>query len=197
LVVESLTKIMNGHSDVLLGLLCGRDEVWQRVPSAQSTWGWSASPWDCWLASRGLGTLHLRADRASANALAAARHLAEQRQVEIVHYPGLESHPDHPLAAQQFGDRYGSMVTFTLKGGTAAATRFIAAARQIPFCPSLGELSTTLTHPESTSHRAMTPGIREALGIKGGTIRLSVGIESSDFIVKALEEALFALTLSP
>ncbi len=190
LVIESLTKIMNGHSDVLLGLLCGRDEVWQRIPNAQSTWGWSASPWDCWLANRGLGTLHLRADRASANALAAARYLAEQRQIEVVHYPGLESHSDHGLAARQFGGRFGSMVAFTLAGGTAAATQFIAAAKRIPFCPSLGELSTTLTHPESTSHRAMTPAAREALGIKGGTIRMSVGVESSEFIIEALAEAL-------
>jgi cystathionine beta-lyase/cystathionine gamma-synthase len=190
LVLESLTKIMNGHSDVLLGLLCGREEVWERVPTALSTWGWSAAPLDCWLATRGLGTLHLRAARASENALAAARFLAGRPEVEVVHYPGLASHPDHAVAARQFGERFGSMVSFTLRGGTAAASRFIASARQIPFCPSLGELSTTLTHPESTSHRAMSPVAREALGIMGGTIRLSVGVESSEFVIGALSEAL-------
>jgi cystathionine beta-lyase/cystathionine gamma-synthase len=190
LVLESLTKIMNGHSDVLLGMLCGREKIWQRVPTTLSTWGWSAAPLDCWLAARGIGTLHLRAERASQNALAAARFLAEQPAVEVVHYPGLPSHADHPLAARQFGGRYGSMVTFTLAGGTAAATRFIGAARRIPFCPSLGELSTTLTHPESTSHRAMTPAARESLGIMGGTIRLSVGIESSEFVIEALTQGL-------
>ena len=190
LVLESLTKIMNGHSDVLLGMLCGREEIWQRVPTTLSTWGWSAAPLDCWLAARGIGTLHLRADRASQNALAAARFLEKQPDVEVVHYPGLASHADHPLAARQFGGRFGSMVTFTLSGGTAAASRFIAAARQIPFCPSLGDLSTTLTHPESTSHRAMTPAARESLGIKGGTIRLSVGVESSEFVIEALAEGL-------
>jgi cystathionine beta-lyase/cystathionine gamma-synthase len=192
LVLESLTKIMNGHSDVLLGLLCGRADVWQRVPTTLSTWGWSAAPLDCWLAARGIGTLHLRAERASANALATARLLAARREVEIVHYPGLADHPDHELAARQFGGRYGSIVTFTLDGGTKAAARFISAARRIPFCPSLGELSTTLTHPESTSHRAMTPAARESLGIKGGTIRLSVGVESSEFVIEALSEGLAA-----
>jgi cystathionine beta-lyase/cystathionine gamma-synthase len=193
LVLESLTKIMNGHSDVILGALCGREEIWQRVPSVLSTWGWSAAPLDCWLAVRGIGTLLLRVERASQNALAAARFLAKQSSVEVVHYPGLESHPDHSLARRQFGGGFGSMVCFTLTGGTGAAEQFIKAAKRIPFCPSLGELSTTLTHPESTSHRAMAPAAREALGIKGGTIRLSVGIESSEFVVEALEEGLRAL----
>jgi cystathionine beta-lyase/cystathionine gamma-synthase len=192
LVMESLTKIMNGHSDVLLGLLCGREEAWQRVPTTLSTWGWSAAPLDCWLAARGIGTLHLRAERASANALAAAQFLAARNDVEVVHYPGLAAHPDHKLATRQFGGRYGSVVTFTLGGGTAAAARFIAAAGRIPFCPSLGEVSTTLTHPESTSHRAMSPPARESLGIKGGTIRLSVGVESSEFVIEALSEGLAA-----
>jgi cystathionine beta-lyase/cystathionine gamma-synthase len=193
LVLESLTKIINGHSDVILGALCGREEVWERVPNALSTWGWSAAPLDCWLATRGIGTLHLRVERASQNALAAARFLTEQSSVEVVHYPGLESHPDHLLAARQFGNRFGSMISFTLAGGTTAAERFIKAAKRIPFCPSLGELSTTLTHPESTSHRAMAPAGREALGIKGGTIRLSVGIESSEFVVEAVSEGLSTL----
>jgi cystathionine beta-lyase/cystathionine gamma-synthase len=101
----------------------------------------------------------------------------------------LEDHPDHVLARRQFGERFGSMVTFTLDGGTAAAERFIrAVAEQIPFSPSLGDLSTTLSHPESTSHRNLTPDARAALGIFGGTIRLSVGIESADTILAALAE---------
>jgi cystathionine beta-lyase/cystathionine gamma-synthase len=82
------------------------------------------------------------------------------------------------------------MVTFTLEGGTAAATKFIRAAKRIPFCPSLGELSTTLSHPESTSHRLMMSEERAALGIEGGTIRLSVGTESPEFVLDALAEGL-------
>jgi cystathionine beta-lyase/cystathionine gamma-synthase len=190
LVVESLTKILNGHSDVLLGFLCGGEEAWQRVPRVLATYGFTAAPFECWLAERGIGTLHLRIERASANALAAARFLAESPEVEAVDYPGLITHPDHALAIGQLGGRYGWMVTFTLRGDIATASRFIAAARRIPFCPSLGDLCTTLTHPASTSHRLLSPEARSNLGILDGTIRLSVGIESSQFVLDALAEGL-------
>ncbi len=190
LVVESLTKIMNGHSDVLLGLICGRDEVWQRVPRVISTWGMSAGPFECWLADRGIGTLPLRMERAAANALAAAQFLKSRPEVAAVHYPGLPEHPDHALATRQFGSCYGSIAAFTLAGDTPGAERFIAAAHDIPFCPSLGELSTTLTHPASTSHRGLAPEARRELGIMGGTIRLSVGVESPEFVIAALTAGL-------
>jgi cystathionine beta-lyase/cystathionine gamma-synthase len=197
LVMESLTKIMNGHSDVLLGLVCGTAEACRKTPDVVKTWGFSANPFDCWLAHRGLGTLALRAERANQNALAAAHFLAQRPEAVAVHYPGLTAHPDHALAARQFarpaGPQYGSMVTFTLAGGTAAADRFIAGAKRIPFCPSLGDLGTTLSHPESTSHRTLSPADRERLGVYGGTIRLSVGIESPEAVVAALEEGLNAL----
>lgn len=193
LVVESLTKIMSGHSDVLLGLLCGREENWSRVPFVLSTWGLSSSPFDCWLAARGLGTMALRVDRAAASALAVAQFLASRHEVQVVHYPGLASHPDHDLARRQFNGRFGSMVSFTLKDGGPAAAAFMAGARQIPFCPSLGDLSTTLSHPASTSHRGLSHEVRQAQGIGAGTIRLSVGIESPESIVAAVAEGLAGL----
>lgn len=194
LAVESLTKIMSGHSDVVLGALCGRDADWSRVPLATSCWGLSASPFDCWLALRGIGTLALRVERTCANALAAARFLQTDSRVEAVHYPGLAEHPEHALATRLLGGRYGSIVAFTLRGGAAAAESFIRAARDtIPFCPSLGDLSTTLSHPASTSHRAVARLEREAQGIKDGTIRLSVGIESESAVVSALRDSLGAL----
>lgn len=189
-VMESMTKSMNGHSDVLLGLLCGSADRWQRVPGTLSTWGLASAPFDCWLALRGLGTLGVRMERACANAWAAARHLSQARSVAVVYYPGQPDHPDHALARRQFGDRFGSIVTFTLDGGIAAARAFMRAARQIPFCPSLGELSTTLSHPESTSHRALTAQARADLGITSGTIRLSIGIESTPAVLAAIDEGL-------
>jgi cystathionine beta-lyase/cystathionine gamma-synthase len=190
LVLESISKFMNGHSDVMLGLLCGREKLWQRVPQVLSAWGLASSPFDCYLSARGLATMHLRVDRACANAQKAAEMLAKHAAVEHVDYPGLPNHADHKLAARQFGGRYGTVVTFRLRGGLAAAESFIGAARRIPFCPSLGEVSTTLSHPESTSHRGLSPQERKALGIDGGTIRLSVGVESPEFVLSALEEAL-------
>jgi cystathionine beta-lyase/cystathionine gamma-synthase len=134
--------------------------------------------------------LHLRIERACGNAARAAGFLEQQPGVKSVDYPGLSSHPDHALAVKQFGGRFGHMLTFTIAGGTAAATKFIGATKRIPFCPSLGELCTTLSHPESTSHRLMTTDERAALGIEGGTIRLSVGTESPEFVLDALAEGL-------
>lgn len=193
LVLESITKMMNGHSDVILGMLAGFEHNWSRVPGVVSAWGLASAPFECWLASRGLATLAVRMERACATALKVAEYLAGRRDVVRVDYPGLSSHPDHALATRLLGGRFGSIVTFHLPGGTAAAARFMRAAPSIPFCPSLGEVSTTLSHPESTSHRGLTVEQRTALGIDGGTIRLSVGIESADYVLDALHEGLNAL----
>jgi cystathionine beta-lyase/cystathionine gamma-synthase len=190
LVMESLTKMMNGHSDVILGFLGGSESVWERVPGVVSAWGFCSSPLDCYLALRGLGTLQLRMKQACKSALLVADFFSAREEVEHVDYPGLADHPQHELARRQFGGRFGSMVTFHLRGGRAAAEKFIAAARRIPFCPSLGELGTTLSHPESTSHRGLSAESRAALGISGGTIRLSVGIEPIDDVLAALGEGL-------
>jgi cystathionine beta-lyase/cystathionine gamma-synthase len=198
LVLESLTKIMNGHSDVILGLLTGGGPHfdaagWPRVTSVLSTWGWASSPFDCYLALRGLSTLAMRADCGSRNAMALAEWLAAQPAVDAVHYPGLASHADHALAQRQFGERFGAMLTFNLRGGIDAATAFIRGASDVPFCPSLGELSTTLSHPASTSHRALSVEQRAKLAITDGTIRLSVGVETIDYLRDALGAGLAAI----
>ena len=157
-----------------------------------SIWGLTSSPLDCWLAARGLMTLHLRARAAAENALAVAEFLLQQTEaVNNVRYPGLALHPDHALAARQFGSLFGAIFTFDLLGGLSAAEGFIAAiAEEIPFAPSLGEVSTTLSHPASTSHRNQTPEQQEMLGITGGTIRLSIGTELPQAIIAALRDAL-------
>jgi len=194
LVVESVSKMMNGHGDVMLGLVCGQKSEAARLQEVVAVWGLASSPLDCWLAARGLGTLHLRIERACRNAQQAAEMLLAHQQVASVAYPGLAGHPDHELAADQFGGRFGTVVSFHLAGGLPAAERFIAAARRIPFCPSLGELSTTLSHPQSTSHRRLSAAQLARLGITGGTIRLSVGTESEEAVCDALREALDVLT---
>ena len=192
LVVESISKSINGHSDVMLGAVCGRGADWQDVSRMISIWGLASSPFDCWLAARGLMTLHLRAAAASETAMVVAEFLNTQSgSVSNVRYPGLPSHVDHRLATRQFHDRYGTVVTFDLTGGAPAAESFIQAIAQvIPFSPSLGEVSTTLSHPASTSHRNLTPDQQTALGIHSGTIRLSVGTESANWITAAIQGAL-------
>ncbi len=193
LVLESVSKMMNGHSDVMLGLLAGVGDIWQRAPGVLSTWGLTASPFDCYLAQRGLSTLALRMHRACDTALQAARLLQTHSKVEHVDYPGLSEHPQHRTAAMQFNGLYGSVCTFRLAGGHAAAGRFVEAAEHIPFCPSLGEVCTTLSHPASTSHRNMTPQQQQASGITGSVIRLSAGIESTATVLQRLEDTLAAV----
>jgi cystathionine beta-lyase/cystathionine gamma-synthase len=198
LVMESMTKIMNGHSDAMLGMLSGSVLHWERVHRAMTTWGLAAAPFDCWLVDRGLGTLHLRVVTASRTAERLARRLVESPAVSAVHYPGLPEHPDHELAARLFVREngqplFGHMLSFELRGGLAAAERLISRLEHIHFCPSLGELATTLSHPASTSHRGLTPDQREALGIGGGLIRLSVGLESPEFLENELLSTLQTL----
>jgi O-succinylhomoserine sulfhydrylase len=189
-VMASASKMLNGHSDVMLGFLAYRGDFTTRVRSALSTWGLASGPFECWLTARGLASVHLRVERACENALRAARFLQTHPAVMAVNYPGLAEHPQHELAASQFAGRFGWMVTFHLAGGRVAAERFMQSAKQIPFCPSLGETCTTVSHPESTSHRGLTPAERAALGITGGTLRLSVGVESSEFVIESLREGL-------
>ena len=199
LVVESITKIMNGHSDVILGCLCGTAAAWDRVGVAATTWGLFASPIECWLAMRGMATLTLRMQQASTTALLLAEQLVEHPALTEVRYPGLSDSASHQIAVRQFstgsGDiGFGNMVTIELTGGIEAAEQFICAvAPEIPFCPSLGELTTTLSHPDSTSHQDLSPAVRRELGITGGTIRLSIGIESPATISKILARGLGAV----
>ena len=192
--MESISKMMNGHSDVMLGLLCGRDDSEPHLRDQLSVWGLASSPFDCWLASRGLATLHLRMERACDSARKLADLLAAQPAVTAVHYPTLANAAQQQLAQQQFlADRAGSMLTFTLAEGLAGAERFMAAAREIPFCPSLGEVATTISHPSSTSHRGLSAEQQRHLGIEEGTLRLSVGTESLDFVQDVIMTGLAAV----
>lgn len=196
LVMESLTKFMNGHGDATMGMLCGREPNWERVPTTLSTWGMTSSAFDCWLIERGLMTLQLRMSSASQSAKSVAEKLNSNPVVREVDYPGLIGHPDIELARKQFDKSsqkqtlFGNMLTFTLKGGLEAASSFIQSVESIEFVPSLGEQATTLSHPLSTSHRGLDEASLERLGIDGGTIRLSIGLESADFIEEAILSAL-------
>lgn len=193
LVVESLTKLIAGHSDVTLGWLGGHTvEEKPAVDRVISAWGFASNPFDCWLAERGLATLELRARAATANAGHIARWLREQSGVTRVVYPGLEDHPDFALAKSLLPDGAGHMLAFELVGGREAVNRFMHAAPGIPFSPSLGHFATTLSHPATTSHRNDSPAERTRQGIGDGLIRLSVGCEEVGRIQDELQRGLTA-----
>src|SRR5262249_18421273 len=150
-------KMIGGHSDVTLGAVVGRIDLLQQITATVSIWGLASNPFDCWLAQRGLATLSLRMQAASANAAALASWLAEQPGVTRVVYPGRPDHPDHDLAQRLLPDGLGNMLCFELKGGRDAVNRFLHQAPGIPFSPSLGHTTTTLSHPGATSHRYVSP----------------------------------------
>jgi cystathionine beta-lyase/cystathionine gamma-synthase len=158
-------------------VLAGRGDLLAEVSQVTSIWGFQSNPFDCWLAERGLATLPLRMRQASANALALADWLAGQRGVARVVYPGRRDHPDHRLAGRVLAGGYGNMLCFDLSGGREAVNRFLRLARGVPFSPSLGNTTTTCSHPATTSHRYVSPAEKQRQGITDGLVRLSVGIE--------------------
>ncbi len=195
LVMESLTKIMGGHSDVTLGSVSGSDlETLPKMNAVVSIWGFASNPFDCWLAQRGLETLTLRLNAACDNAMSLAQWLKRQPGVRAVHYPGLPEHPDHDVAKNLFGERFGHMLCFELEGGRAAVNGFMRRAPGIPFSPSLGHTSTTLSHPWTTSHRYVSAEEKIEQGITEGLVRLSVGCEGLAQIRAEFERG---LSLSP
>ena len=189
-VVHSVTKLLAGHSDAMLGYVGTRDAgLAERFAVLAATMGTTPSPFDCWLAERGLYSFALRYDRAEATAAALAEALAASGAVLRVLYPGRGDHPDHNRAAQLLGQRCGNMVSFEIEGGRAAANAFVRAAEGIAFAPTLGDIATTISHPATSSHRALTPQAREALGMSEGFFRISVGCEEPDDLIPVLVDA--------
>ena len=189
-VMESLTKMIGGHSDVTLGVLAGKDPLLPQVSATVSIWGLASNPFDCWLAQRGLATLPLRLRAASANAAGLADWLADQGGVQRVVYPGRPDHPDHALARTVLQGGFGHMLSFEVRGGREGVNRFMRQATGIPFSPSLGNTTTTLSHPASTSHRYVSPAERRRQGITEELIRLSVGVEELEHIQREMAKGL-------
>ncbi len=194
-VIHSVTKLLAGHSDVTLGYVACRDAAHRKaVYDFAVTVGMTPSPFDCWLAERGLYSFHLRYDRAEENAVRLADHLAGLPGVKRVIYPLRPDHPDHNRAAGLLGKRGGNMLSFELAGGRAAANALTRAMPDVAFAPTLGDVGTTLSHPASSSHRAMTADARSALGISEGFFRISVGVEDVGLLIRDFTAGVAAAT---
>ncbi len=191
IVIHSVTKILAGHSDATLGYVAAVDAGLRKaIYDFAVTTGMTPSPFDCWLAERGLYSFDLRYDRAEENASKLADHLAGLPGVKRVLYPTRHDHPDHNRAKSLLGARGGHMVSFEIEGGRAAANRLTRAAPDIAFAPTLGDIGTTLSHPASSSHRGLSAEARAELGISEGFFRVSVGVEEIGLLCAEFEAAI-------
>ena len=193
IVLHSVTKLLAGHSDATLGYVAARDPDQRKaIYDTAVTLGLTPSPFDCWLAERGLYSFELRYDRAEQNAAALAEALSTMPAVKRVLYPTRRDHPDHNRAAGLLGKRGANMVSFEIEGGRAQTNALVQAAPQIAFAPTLGDIGTTLSHPATSSHRALTPEARRDLGMSEGFFRVSVGVEDIDLLISDFRTALTA-----
>ena len=194
LVLHSTTKYLNGHSDMVGGaVIVGRDtpraDLASRLAFLQNAVGSIPGPFDCFLALRGLKTLAIRMERHCRNAMTLAEWLQSQEGIERVIYPGLPSHPDHALAGRQM-KAFGGMISLTLKGGDAAARRFLSSLKLFALAESLGGVESLASQPIRMTHGSVPKERRDRLGITEGLVRLSVGIEGVEDLKADLLQAL-------
>ena len=189
IVVHSMTKYLNGHSDATGGaVILTRPEDSERIYFIQRSAGAGLAPMDCFLVSRGIKTLAIRMLQHNANGIAVARFLETHPKVQQVHYPGLSSHPQHELARrQQRGP--GAMISFDL-GSLQAARRFLDNVKLCSLAESLGGVETLISHPGLMTHASIPPEVRARIGITDGLIHISVGIEDAEDIIADLDQAL-------
>ena len=191
IVMHSATKFLNGHSDMVGGIVVVRDPALaERIGFLQNAVGAIGGPFDSFLALRGLKTLPLRMRQSSESALAIARWLESHEQVERVLYPGLPSHPQHALAVRQMKNGHSGIVTFFLKGGLPEARRFLERLELFTLAESLGGVESLVDHPAIMTHASVPPEVRAKLGISDSLVRLSVGIEDTDDLIADLKQAL-------
>ncbi len=188
-VIHSGTKYLNGHHDVLAGVVCGTESVVDEVRQKQMVWGQTPDPFALWLLERGLKTLDVRVRRQNATAMQVAAWAAQHPAIARVHYPGLPSHPDHALACDVL-DGFGGMLALELAGGGDATAPTLERLRLITHAPSLGGVDSLVSEPRYTSHAAMTADARAAIGIPDGFLRISIGLEDPDDLIADLTQAL-------
>jgi cystathionine gamma-lyase len=193
IVVHSVTKYINGHSDVVGGMVVtSNEELHKKLRFLQNAIGAVPSPFDCFLVMRGVKTLHVRMQQHEKNAVVIAQLLEKHPKVERVAYPGLASHPQHEIAKKQQSG-FGGMITFWLKGGLAESRRFLEALKIFACAESLGGVESLAEHPAIMTHASVPAEQRLKLGIHDNMCRLSVGIEDCDDLVGDLTNALNAV----
>jgi cystathionine beta-lyase/cystathionine gamma-synthase len=188
-VLHSTTKYLNGHSDMVGGILVtSRDDIAERLGFIQNASGAVPGPMDCWLALRGIKTLPLRMRQHDSNGRRVAEWLTHQAMVTKVYYPGLPSHPQHELACRQMSG-FGGMISMDL-GDPARARRFVERTRIFVLAESLGGVESLIGHPASMTHASVPAAMREAMGLTDSLIRLSCGVEDPDDLIADLDQAL-------
>jgi cystathionine beta-lyase/cystathionine gamma-synthase len=191
-VLHSMTKYLNGHSDVVGGVLCTSDDALnERLRFLQNSIGAVPAPFDCFMVLRGVKTLPVRMERHAKSAAELAAWLEGQSAVEKVYYPGLESHPQHALCQRQMSTP-GGMISFVVRGGLPAAQRLLASVRIFVCAESLGGVESLIEHPAIMTHGSVPPDNRQKLGIVDGLIRISVGLEALEDLREDLAAALAA-----
>jgi cystathionine beta-lyase/cystathionine gamma-synthase len=188
-VVHSLTKYLNGHSDMLGGMVVTDNSTFaERLRFLQKSTGGILSPFDSWLCLRGTKTLPVRMERHGTSAMEVALWLAKHKSVTAVYYPGLPSHPQHALAKTQMRN-FGGMVSFDL-GSLEAASNFLKKVKLCALAESLGGVETLISHPATMTHASVPPQQRKKTGVTDGLVRISVGLEDIEDIIADLEQAL-------
>ena len=192
IVLHSVTKYINGHSDVLMGCAAfNSPQIKERLTFLQNAIGAVPSAFDCWLAHRGLKTLHLRAREASKNALLIANSLEASSHTLLVNYPGLESHRQHAICRKQHREGLGGgMLSFRIIGGPAAAERFCQNTKIFTLAESLGGVESLVEVPSSMTHAGIPKGQREAAGVWDDLVRISCGVEDGEDLKKDVMQAL-------
>lgn len=188
-VIHSATKYLNGHHDVLAGIVCGTASYVEEVRQKMMVWGQAPDPFAAWLLERGLKTLDVRVARQNENAMQVAEWCARNKAISKVHYSGLPDHPDHAVAAATM-DGFGGMMAIELAGGADAATTFLQRIRVFRHAPSLGGVDSVISEPRFSSHAHLSSAERAKMGIPDGFLRLSIGIESAKDLIADIEQAL-------
>jgi len=190
IVVHSLTKYMNGHSDVVMGaIMTNNEDLYKRIKFLQNSLGIVPSPYDCSLVNRSLKTLALRMREHMSNGLKVARALENNPCIEKILYPGLESHPQHELYKRQMKG-FGGMISIYVKGGLEETTTFLKELKIFALAESLGGYESLIEHPAIMTHASVPPVQRQMLGIVDNLVRISVGLEDADDLIQDLNQAL-------